>query len=135
MCQKFSSLVFNAPRAKTKTVLEMACKLDPKSSIIHSISYVWGILSLSTGQLQVNIWLGRWTRNMCTAASCFKLRQKWCFLALCLCHDTGKILIGRPHSEIYSIGSSFINNKQYVSLDISKQNVYKKCCGVIFNEP
>jgi len=49
MRQKLSSLVFNGPRAKTKTVLELACKMDPKSSIIQSVSDVWGILSLSSG--------------------------------------------------------------------------------------
>ena len=38
MSQKLSSLVFNGPGAKTKTVLEMACKIDPKSSIIQYVS-------------------------------------------------------------------------------------------------
>ena len=38
MSQKLSSLAFNGPGAKTKTVLEMACKMNPKSSIIQSVS-------------------------------------------------------------------------------------------------
>ena len=37
MGQKLSSLVFNSPRAKTKTVLIMACKMELKSSIIQSV--------------------------------------------------------------------------------------------------
>ena len=48
MGQKLSSLVFNGPRAKTKTVLEMAYKMDPKSSIIQSVSACWCRLSLAT---------------------------------------------------------------------------------------
>ena len=52
MRQKLSSLVFNGPRAKTKTVLELSCKMDPKSSIIQSVVICWGILSLSTVQQQ-----------------------------------------------------------------------------------
>ena len=47
MGQKLSSLVFNGPRAKTKTVLEMAYKMDPKSSIIQSVSACWCRLSLA----------------------------------------------------------------------------------------
>ena len=47
MGQKLSSLVFNGPRAKTKTVLELACKMDPKSSIIQSVSACWCRLSLA----------------------------------------------------------------------------------------
>ena len=50
MGQKLSSLVFNGPRAKTKTVLEMAYKMDPKSSIIQSVSACWCRLSLATPQ-------------------------------------------------------------------------------------
>ena len=42
MCQKFSFMVFNGPRAKTKTVLELACKKDLKSSIIQSVSGMLG---------------------------------------------------------------------------------------------
>ena len=38
MRQKLRVMVFNGPRAKTKTVLELACKKDPKSSIIQTIS-------------------------------------------------------------------------------------------------
>ena len=49
MGQKLSSLVFNDPRAKTKTVLEMAYKMDPKSSIIQSVSACWCRLSLASG--------------------------------------------------------------------------------------
>ena len=49
MGQKLSSLVFNGPRAKTKTVLEMAYKMDPKSSIIQSVSACWCRLSLASG--------------------------------------------------------------------------------------
>ena len=48
MGQKLSSLVFNGPRAKTKTVLEMAYKMDPKSSIIQSVSARWCRLSLAS---------------------------------------------------------------------------------------
>ena len=50
MGQKLSSLVFNGTRAKTKTVLEMAYKMDPKSSIIQSVSACWCILSLANPQ-------------------------------------------------------------------------------------
>ena len=42
MRQKLSSLVFNGPRAKTKTVFELACKMEPKSSIIQSVSDMLG---------------------------------------------------------------------------------------------
>ena len=48
MGQKLSSLVFNGPRAKTKTVLEMAYKMNPKSSIIQSVSACWCRLSLAS---------------------------------------------------------------------------------------
>ena len=48
MGRKLSTMVFNDPRAKTKTVLEMKCKKDSESSRFLAVSDSWCLLSQST---------------------------------------------------------------------------------------
>ena len=56
MGRKLSTMVFNDPRAKTKTVLEMKCKKDSESSRFLAVSDSWCVLSQSSeGQLIVDI--------------------------------------------------------------------------------
>ena len=47
MGRKLSTMVFNDPRAKTKTVLEMKCKKDSESSRFLAVSDSWCLLSQS----------------------------------------------------------------------------------------
>ena len=65
MGQKLSTMVFNDPRAKTKTVLEMKCKKDSESSRFLAVSDSWCILSQSTApSTQAPAWLRpRWCRR------------------------------------------------------------------------
>ena len=62
MGRKLSTVVFNDPRAKTKTVLEMKCKKDSESSRFLAVSDSWCVLSqssISLIQFKLHCTLGR----------------------------------------------------------------------------
>ena len=85
MGQKLSSLVFNGPRAKTKTVLEMAYKMDPKSSIIQSVSACWCRLSLASMDTVHMDSVHAWTVYCPCMDSC-----PWASMDNCPCMDIHK---------------------------------------------
>ena len=57
MGRKLSTMVFNDPRAKTKTVLEMKCKKDSESSRFLAVSDSWCVLSQSTRHKVIVIYI------------------------------------------------------------------------------